>query len=379
MKDFVLQLHMARWEFAATYNLGSSDCEPMTLAELLSFAGADERTAFEECRLGYTESAGDPHLREAVARTYEHLDAADVQVFSGSQEAIYIAMATLLGPQDHAIVVLPAYQSAETLPLSKCQVSGVLLNPENRWSLDLDQIADSMRSNTKLVSICFPNNPTGKIIPRHQLEDLITLCRSRGVWLFSDEVYRGLELDERTQLPQVADLYERGISVNSTSKTYGLAGLRLGWVASKDRDLHSRMIRYKHYLSGCSAALSEKLALVAINAQERVWNRNKAIIVRNLKVLKEFFGEFSQWLDWDPSDGGCVAFPRYKGPGTADAWLAQVLRDCGILLVPASAFESTLSIVPNDRFRIGFGRNALPLAVDVLRNHLRSGGKGAQA
>ena len=136
---------------------------------------------------------------------------------------------------DHAIVITPNYQAAETVPLDICEVTGVPLDIDRNWDLDVDLLRAALRPNTKLISINFPNNPTGKIISRSTFDAIVEICRSRGLWLFSDEVYRLIERDPALRLPQAVDVYERAISLNVMSKAYGLPGLRIGWLACKDR------------------------------------------------------------------------------------------------------------------------------------------------
>src|ERR1700693_3535700 len=208
-RDFALEVFFSRWEFAAKYHLTASDAESLSLKELLALASPADRERFEGLHLGYTQTFGAPTLREAIAATYDSIAAKDVLCFAGAEEAIYIAMQVLLTPDDHCIVITPNYQAAETLPLAICAVSGVPLDEDNGWSLDVDRINAALRPNTKLISVCFPNNPTGAIASKAAFAELVRLCRSRGVWLFNDEVYRLVERSPELRLPQVVDCYER--------------------------------------------------------------------------------------------------------------------------------------------------------------------------
>ncbi|MET7520253.1 pyridoxal phosphate-dependent aminotransferase [Streptomyces sp. NPDC005480] len=169
--------------------------------------------------MGYTETYGDSTLREVIAQTYERADAADVICFAGAEEALYLAMNVLLGAGDHAVVVTPNYQAAETVPLALCEVTGVALDAGRDWALDLDQVKAAIRPNTRVVSVNFPNNPTGKVISAADFTKLARLCDERGIHLFSDEVYRGLERDRASRLPQAADLSERSAANSATPPT----------------------------------------------------------------------------------------------------------------------------------------------------------------
>jgi hypothetical protein len=310
LPDFKLETYMSKWEFNSRYHMTASDVETLRLADLLDLAEADDRAAWDDLRLGYIETFGTPALRTAIATTYDTLAPDDILAFAGAEEGVFATMHAVLDKADHAIILTPNYQSAETLPLSICAVDGIPLDAASGWSLDLDLLRQKLRPNTKLIYVNFPHNPTGKIIPAAQFEALIELCRSRGIYLFSDEVYRGLERDPARQLPQVADRYERGLSLNVMSKAYGLPGLRIGWIASRDRALLGRMERIKHYLSICNAGPSEHLAVIALKARAKILARNRQLIAGNLQVMNAFFDEFSDLFDWSVPDVGCIAFQR---------------------------------------------------------------------
>jgi aspartate/methionine/tyrosine aminotransferase len=375
MRDFALEVYFSRWEFTARYNLAGSDAENRTLAQLLALATPAEREEFAQVGLGYTETWGSAPLREAIAATYERISSRQLLCFAGAEEAIFAAMHVLLERDDHAVVITPNYQSAETVPLSRCAVSAVPLDPDRAWTLDVDRVEAALRPNTRLISVNFPNNPTGKIIPRAAFEAIIELCRRRGLWLFSDECYRLLERDPAVRLPQAADVYERALSLNVMSKAYGLAGLRLGWIACQDRAVLERLERFKHFLSICNAAPSEVLARIALRARDQILAENVAVVRANLAVLDRFFADFRHLFDWHVPEGGCISFIRYRGADGVEAFTARVVEECGVLLLPASVFRSELTAVPADFLRIGFGRSHVPRGVDVLRGWLRRSGR----
>ncbi|MEY9963588.1 aspartate/methionine/tyrosine aminotransferase [Streptacidiphilus sp. MAP12-16] len=372
LPDFRLETYFSRWEFTARHHLTASDAQTMTMPELLALADDADRHAWETLSFGYTETFGDPGLRQAIAEMYTHADADDVICFAGAEEALYLAMQVLLGPDDHAVVVTPNYQAAETIPLSLCQVSGVALDPERDWALDLDEVAAAIRPNTRVVSVNFPNNPTGKVIDAADFAGLAQLCDQRGIHLFSDEVYRGLERDPSRTLPQAADLSERALSLNVTSKSLGLPGLRLGWITCRDRELRSRLERAKHYTTICNSAPSEVLARIAIKARKHILDRNRGIIAANLPAFETFFAEFDELFAWQAPDGGCVAYPRYLGQDGVEAFCTDLVEEAGVLLLPASIYRSELTATPADRFRIGIGRLDPEPALDALAAWLRA-------
>jgi aspartate/methionine/tyrosine aminotransferase len=377
MRDFALEVYFSRWEHFARHQLAASDSETQTLSDLLAMADADERHEWETLRLGYTDPRGSSALRGAIADGYAHADAEEILCFSGAQEGIHTAMHALLHRDDHAIIVLPNYQSAETIPSGLCTVTGATLDPAEGWSLDIDSVAAAIRPNTKLIAINFPNNPTGKVLERDRLEALVGLCRRHGIWLFSDEVYRLIERDPAVRLPPAADAYERGISLGTISKAYGLPGLRIGWIACRDRGLLQRMERVKHYLSICNAAPCELLARIALRRGEAILDRNRRIATVNVGLLNEFFAARSDLFDWHSPDGGVVGFPRYKGAEGVELFCERMIQKQGVLLLPASVYQSALRPLPNDRFRIGFGRRDMPAAVAALSDGLVGGLSGS--
>ncbi|MFB8236554.1 aminotransferase class I/II-fold pyridoxal phosphate-dependent enzyme [Kitasatospora purpeofusca] len=371
LPDFRLETYFSRWEFTARHHLTASDAQTMAMSELLALADPEDRHAWDTLALGYTETFGDPALREAIAGLYERADADDVICFGGAQEGLNLAMQVLLGPEDHAVVLTPNYQSAETVPLSLCEVTGVALDPARDWALDLDELTAALRPNTRVVSVNFPNNPTGAVIDAADFVRLAEICDERGIHLFSDEVYRGLERDPARALPQAADLSERALSLNVTSKSLGLPGLRIGWIVCRDRELRGRLERAKHYTTICNAAPSEVLARIAIKAREPILARNRAIVAANLPLFDEFFARFDGLFEWRAPDGGCVAYPRYLGADGVEEFCTGLVEEAGVLLLPASVFGSELTPTPTDRFRIGVGRRDPAPALDAFAGWLK--------
>lgn len=382
MRDFDLEVFFSRWEFSAEHHMTASDMESMTVSELLALALPEDREAYDTLWLGYTETWGAPALREEIAETYEAMAPENILCLAGAGEGLYAVARALLTPDDHVIVPTPNYQSAETVPLSICETTGVPLRrvagtpggnaaAKGGWRLDVDEVGAAIRPNTKLLSLNFPHNPTGHLPPRGDLDALVELCRRHGIFILGDEVYRGVELDPDDRLPQIADIYEKGISLNVMSKAYGLPGLRVGWIASPDRHLLQKVEHYKHYLSICNSGPSEILARIALKSRDRVLERNRELLRRNAALLDEVFGDFPELFDWRRPLGGCVAFPRYLGPEGCDDFCRSLIEDSGVLLLPASIYRSDLTAVPEDHFRIGFGRDQVVLdGLAAMRRHL---------
>ncbi|MCV0380656.1 aminotransferase class I/II-fold pyridoxal phosphate-dependent enzyme [Nitratireductor sp.] len=379
MRDFALEVHFSRWEFNARHHMTASDIESMTLGELTQMAGPAAREQLDSLWLGYTETWGAPDLREAIAATYDGLSASNILCFAGAEEGIYAAMRVMLTPDDHAIVSVPNYQAAETVPLGLCAVTGVPLLEDENWRLDLDAVRAAIRPNTKLISVNLPNNPTGALMPQDDFAELVEICRAHNLYLFSDEVYRLLERDESKRLPQAAEIYEKGISLNVMSKAYGLPGLRIGWIASPDTALLLKFERYKHYLSICNSAPSERLAVLALSVSDRILERNRALIAENLEKMDAFFADHADLFDWTRPDGGCVAYPRYRGADGVEAFCRDLVEEQGVLLLPASVYHSELMDAPAGRFRIGFGRRGIDAGLTAMRAFLERRHNGVAA
>ncbi|MEO0493810.1 MAG: aminotransferase class I/II-fold pyridoxal phosphate-dependent enzyme [Actinomycetota bacterium] len=370
LPDFRLETHFARWEFTAEHHLTASDAEAMTMRDLLALGTDEQRAAFDDLWLGYTETWGAPDLREAIAATHRSIDASQVLGFAGASEGIFAANSVLLDADSHAIVVTPNYQSHETLPSAICEATGVPLDPDDGWSLDIDRVAAAVRPNTKLVTINFPHNPTGAILDRDRYDALIELCRHHGIHILHDEIFHGLGPTGTEHLPFVADVYERGLSLNVMSKAYGLPGLRIGWIATQDAEVLARMERMKHYLSICSSGPSERLAIIALQHRDTIIGRNNAIIDANLPKWDAFFERHPARFEWRHPDGSCMAFPRYLGPEGAEEFCRSLVEDAGVLLLPSTIYRSEVGPSYTDRFRLGFGRRGLDAGLAAMSAHL---------
>ncbi|GAB2950638.1 aminotransferase class I/II-fold pyridoxal phosphate-dependent enzyme [Hafnia psychrotolerans] len=371
-QDFRLISYLSRLEQAVRFPLSSSYPESMNIETLFEIAGAQHRQPFMQAMLDYPPLRGTPELLEAIAGTYDHINSGQIISFAGADEAIYASFLALLERRDHAIVITPNYQSLESVPMSRCEVTGVALEAENGWALEVEKVRAAMRTNTKVLVINFPHNPTGALISHAQLNELVSMCRERGVWIFSDEVYRLTEFNPADRLPQVADIYERGISLNVTSKAYGLPGLRIGWVACQDSAWLLKLERMKQYLSICNSIPNEMLTTLALNARdtilERVMNRSSA----NLQRLTDFLANHPQHFDVTQPKAGVLAFVRYKGAEGAEAFATRLVEGSGVMVIPSVVYASMLTPVSEDFLRIGFGRANLGEALEALEAWLET-------
>ncbi|HNX32010.1 MAG TPA: aminotransferase class I/II-fold pyridoxal phosphate-dependent enzyme [Holophaga sp.] len=358
LPDFQLEVYFSRWEFAARHVLTASDAQSMSLDELLALGTEADRAEFGRLGLGYAPTWGGDGLRQAVADTYETLRPEHVLACAGAEEGLYWLMQEAAGPGDHIVLTVPNYQSMESVALATgAQVSALTLEPQDGWALDLDRLERALRPTTKLVAVNFPNNPSGSVPDQATFRALAGLCEARGIRLFCDEVHRGLELDPARRLPQAADLSPTAVSLNVMSKSYGLAGLRVGWLASRDRALLERLERRKHYTSICNSGPGEFLTTLALRHGEAIQARNRAIIRANLPLFDAFFARWADLFEWAHPQGGCICFPRYKGPEGVETFCRELVEQSGVFLAPASLFRSALAETPTDRFRVGVGRS----------------------
>jgi aspartate/methionine/tyrosine aminotransferase len=364
--EFALERYFARWEFAVEHLLCASDVQAMPMRDLLALADDETRAMWDGLTLGYTESTGHPLLRREIASVYEGLEADDVLVFAGAEEAIFCLANVMLASGDHAIVTWPGYQSLyEVARATGADVTLHELREEAGWTIDISLLRSQVTSATRLIVVNAPHNPTGMLPDRATFDALVAVADEAGVHLLLDEVYRFLEFDEGDRLPTGADASERGISLGVMSKSFAMAGLRIGWLATRDRDVLARCASFKDYTTICSAAPSEVLALVGLRARDSVLARSRGIVAANLERLDAFFDDWADRFTWVRPRGGSVGFPRLTVPGVSiDAWAAEFVESEGVLLLPASQFGYGAN-----HFRLGFGRTDLPVALERMERH----------
>jgi aspartate/methionine/tyrosine aminotransferase len=372
LPEFKLETFLGKWEFKAPYLFCNSDMEGLTLKELLFMGDSESLSVWDKLSLGYTEDQGMPALLKEISELYSGIDESNILTFAGAEEGIYCTLHALLSPQDHVIVISPCYQSHESIPASiGCQISEVSLDEEHGWTLNLSKVKKVIQKNTKLIAINFPHNPTGVILDRETLDGLVQLARTHGIRIFSDEVYRLLEHDEKHRMSPLVNIYENGISLGVMSKAFALAGLRIGWIASKDKELLKRAKEIKHYLSICNSAPSEALALLALRAKDTILNRNHEIMRKNLALLDEFFQSHQEIIQWTRPQGGCVGFPKLFINTSIEEFSSKLLNECGVLIMPASIYG-----LSSNHFRIGFGRKNMPEALNLFQSFLNKELKG---
>ena len=219
-----------------------------------------------------------------------------------------------------------------------------------------------MTPRTRLIVVNVPHNPTGYLPDEATYRAVAGIAADAGATLLSDEVYRFLELDPADRLPAGADVGPHGVSLGVMSKSFALAGLRIGWLATHDRRLLDATARFKDYTTICASAPSEVLALIALRARDRVLARSRSIVAANMALLDGFFERRSDRFDWVRPRGGSIAFPELLGPTPIDRFAQDLLEAEGVLLAPGSIFGHG-----GNHFRLGFGRVDLPVRARAAR------------
>lgn len=359
IREFQLERYYARHEFTTPLQLSASDCEAPTIEELLALGGVSVEELLR-LALGYTQTRGEPALREAIARFYPDRAPDDVLVVNAPQEGIFLAMHALLRPGERAVVMTPCYASLKEVARSIGAevVEWPLVESAAGWAMDLDLLEELLRERTRVLVTNAPHNPTGLQPSPDEWRRIRELVAGRGVRWFSDEMYRGLEPRAELALPPAASVLPGAISLWGASKSFGLPGLRIGWLVSSDAELLARIESLKDYTSICSNAPGELLARVALDAAEPILERNRARIAANAARMQAFARTRADRLVWHPPVAGPVGLVRLLS-GSAGELAERVRVEGGALLVPATMFD-----LDDEHLRIGLGRESFPAALE---------------
>ncbi len=365
VKPFKLERYFAQYEFSAKYLLSSSDCDGLLQKELVDMADEEMKNVWEQLPLGYTESLGNPLLRKEVAKLYTHIDPNNVLIVT-PEEGIFITLNSILQAGDHVICMFPGYQSLyEIAEGLGCEVTKWEPEEENGWRFNPDFLEQNIKPNTKLVIVNFPHNPTGYLPSKEDYKRIIDLAKKHTLFLFSDEMYRFLEYDANDRLPSACEEYERAISLFGMSKTFGMAGARIGWVVTKDTDVYEKMMIFKDYTTICSSAPSEVLSIIALRAKDKIIDKHIARIKRNLILLDGFFEKHSDMFEWVKPKAGTIGFPKLKGEMHALDFCQKVVKEANVMLLPSTVYN-----YDDTHFRLGFGRENMPQVLKVLGSYL---------
>ncbi len=348
----------------------ASSSEPLRHSDLIELAKRngdhDLIAAYNDHSLGYAESGGSLDLRQEIAKQYgPDISAENIVVFPGAQTGMTLANQALLHKGDHCIIITPSYQSLEEgTKLAGAEVTRIALTAENDWLPDLDAIEAAIKPNTKHIVFNDPHNPSGSLMSEAIKFGLVSLAEKHDILLFSDEVYRLLEIDPADRSPSIADLTKNGLALATMSKPWGAGGTGIGWVACQDKAVIEKILKAQHIYAVCFSRPGEIQAMMILRSSATIVGRNMKIIKDNLKLLDVFFDEYSDLFEWVRPKASGTGFVKFKGPLSGDT-LAKELLDAGILVFGPSIFDCQDSLP--DYIRIGFSRSTMPKALDAFK------------
>jgi aspartate/methionine/tyrosine aminotransferase len=349
-QPFVMERMMSKWENVVDVNLSESGVHPMTLGELLDVAGLDH-SAVTDVLINYPQANGTVELREAIAAMYPGARAENVLVTVGAAEANYLAVTTLLKPGDEAVILLPNYMQVWGIAKNHgVRVRECHLSEERAWAPDLEELDAAITPATKLIAVCNPNNPTGRIMTAREMDAVVAAAERSGAWLLADEVYRGAERETEEEAPTFYGRYDRVLAQGSMSKAYGLPGLRIGWSVGPAETLDDMWARHE-YTTIATTALSNRLTAIALSetVRPRILARSRRFIREGFPVLERWVQDHGDMFAIVPPQAAAIAFARYRLDVNSTR-LVNRLRD-----------EKSVLIVPGDHFgldghlRISFG------------------------
>jgi aspartate/methionine/tyrosine aminotransferase len=395
-EPFHLERFFARHEFTTPHLLAVSDCETTTVGALLELE-PDALERFGRLRLGYTESAGNPALRRAIVGHHPGLEPDDVLVHAAGVEVLLTACRALLSPGDRAVVQTPCYQALRTAPaLAGAEVvpwparwrPGTGASPRGepgagggRWEWDEDRLDDLLaRPRVRLLVLNTPHNPTGRRFDEATVRRLLGRARDRGVRVLVDEAYAGAEVDA-DPVPSAAELDPEVAALGLVSKAMGLPGLRIGWLACRDRGVLAAAEAVKDHTTICAPAPAEFLAALALRHRHVLLARTRAVLRENRARLATFMSDHREWFREAPPEAGSVCLPRMAAdaPLSADALCARARREAGILLAPGRLFgegpPDTVAPPVADAIRLGFGRAGFASGLEALAAWLADGAR----
>ena len=359
---FEIERFFRQHEFSAPYGISSSDCEPLALDELLSYASPQRREQFDRLWLGYTEAQGHPEMRAAIAAMHKGIDAAHV-IEVVPEEGIFLTLNALLEEGDHVVAISPSFQSLWEIARAKgCQISfWGQRHTAGGWHFDIDELAALLRPETKMLIVNFPHNPSGFLPDSADFERIVELARKHNVILFSDEIYRFSEHDPVLRLPSACELYERSVVLGGLSKCFGLPGLRVGWLITRDGDLAHQIQELKSYTTICGSGPSEILALIGLENWRALTQRTVDIVQGNIAVCREFFGQYDGqfWVEYPQA--GTITLVELRADMAVDDFAEAAVQQQGVMVLPASVM-----LFEGNYFRLGLGRRSLPHALEHL-------------
>ncbi|MCL1983043.1 MAG: aminotransferase [Clostridiales bacterium] len=341
IKDFGVELYMNAYEDNCRYNLAETCVSTLTVNEFLELTGDKDRILNDilSFRLTYSHIEGSPGFKEGVCSLYSSIKPENITATHGAIGANSLAINALVEPGDEVVSVLPTYQQLYSIPESiGAKVKILPLNMENRYLPNLGLLKEYMNPNVKLVCLNNPNNPSGSVMDKDYLTRLIDIVRPYGAYILSDETYRGLTHEGENFTDSIADLYEKGVSTSSMSKTFSLAGLRIGWVAAP-KEVVSLVNKHRDYTTISCGVLDDYLAAAALAHKGK-------IVERNLKIVRDNIEIIDHWVNSNPNfsyvrpNGGTTAFVKLNFDIPSKDFCLKLLESTGVMILPGSVMDT---------------------------------------
>ncbi|GAK31517.1 aminotransferase [Weissella oryzae SG25] len=329
------------WEKSAKYDIAQSTIASMKLADILALE-PDQGAAFldkmMQTKFNYGWIEGSPDFKTEVAKLYKKMPADNILATNGATGANHLVLYSLIEPGDHVIAEYPSYQQLYDIPKSLgAEVDYWNIYEENDWYPRIEELKAMIRPNTKMITLNNANNPTGTILDADFLKEVVAIAREVGAYVLVDEVY--LPLEENSNYLPIVDLYEKGISTNSISKTYSVPGIRLGWVAA-NAELADIFRKYRDYTMICAGVFDDALGALVLKHRDQVLERNTALVSHNLEILKE-------WVENEPAvsmiypKSVSTSFVKFNDldPDKTEDFAIKLLQEKGVLIVPGNRFD----------------------------------------
>ena len=369
IKTFKVERWMNEYEDDCTYNLAETCIDSLTVRELIEMAGLDTAEFMNELadtRLTYGHIFGSPELLEGIAGLYGELIRSEhVVPMHGAIGANNHVIMALIDPSDNMVSVMPTYQQHYSIPESiGAEVRILNLNLENHFLPDIDKLKELVDENTKMITMNSPNNPSGSLIPKEVMEQVIEVARSVGAYVLCDEVYRGIS-EDGSYMYSVVDLYEKGISVGSMSKSWSMAGVRLGWIVTRDKDLIHRFHERRDYDTISCAVIDDKLAALALANKDKIIERNRAILLKNRQILDDWVNATPEVYYQRPV-AGTTALVYYKKDMPSRELCDKLMKSKGVLFTPGECFEMEGAV----RIGYAFDSKMLQKGLDLFTEFL---------
>ena len=337
---FGVEIWMNEWETKCELNLAETCVESLTIEELLTLAGKNQTdlSALLPLKMTYGEILGSDRLRTAVANLYDNKTPEDVIITHGTIGANMLVHKALVERGDRVVAVVPTYQQHYSIPASiGADVHTLTLKPENNWLPDFDALRALVTPGTKLLAINNPNNPTGALMDRAMLAEIVEIARAAGAYILCDEVYRGIDQHGDGMTVSIADLYEKGISTAGMSKAFSLAGLRLGWVCAPSEVIEAVMI-HRDYDTISVGRIDDHFAALALENHSRVLERSQRITRGNLSLLEDWV-ESEPRLSWVKPRSGTTTLVKIDLPMSTREFCITLLKETGVMFTPGDCFD----------------------------------------